>query len=156
MGLQTQFLKNAVLSYGTHIIYHTYRLSFSPLSHQRTALPRPSAKGSSSRPIPSFQLTEQSSQNVSAAQCINRVAKQLSITLTRMRWSLFPALTQSITCPAMPLPKLAINTELNEGMKAFHKRASKKTVFSKPFFNQLLRCRGRIQSDAKRRHCPYC
>ena len=112
MGLQTQFLKNAVLSYGTHIIYHRGRLKVMPAYASKggsASLPserqlKPSVTYLQDREI-SFHINP-------VAQRTSRVAKQLWRWISKYR----------------PI----------EGLRTIQNRAFSKTVFFECFYAHIF------------------
>ena len=107
MGLQTQFLKNAVLSYGTHIIYHRGKLKVTPAYASKGGSASLHSERQLKPSIAYLQDREISFQINPVAQRTSRVAKQLSRWFNRCR----------------PI----------EGLRTIQNRAISKTVFLSAF-----------------------
>ena len=85
MGLQTQFLKNAVLSYGTHIIYHRGRLFIRPVYSTKGGAASLHSERQQKPSVTYLSDREKSFQINPVAQRISRVAKQLSRWINKHR-----------------------------------------------------------------------
>jgi hypothetical protein len=119
-------------------MYHREGLVTEPNLQQRTALPRPIAKGSFSRPLLSFQLTEQSFQNfINSHVRIDRVAKRIAETYIKGQWSFVGALVQVITRLAKPFTQLTTRLNIYWELRGSQKRATQNSNFITSFIRVL-------------------